>query len=98
MKENELKTISNEEKAKEIAHDYFRRGQLGLVAIDTESAGYDCAMQAMELKDKQHTKEKQLWIDKLEDWLANNICNAYNFRGDNISATFMNDCIKAMKG
>lgn len=43
-------------------------------------------------------QKKQQWIDKLEDWLANNICNAYNFRGDDISATFMNDCIKAMKG
>lgn len=47
---------SNEEKAKEIAHEYFRRGQLGLAAIDTESAGYDCAMQAMELKDRQFQK------------------------------------------
>ena len=42
--------------------------------------------------------EKQQLIDRLEDWLENNICNAYNFRGDNISSTFINDCIKAMKG
>ena len=46
----------NEKKAKEIAHEYFRRGQLGLAPIDTESAGYDCAMQAMELKDRQFQK------------------------------------------
>lgn len=49
-------------------------------------------------KDEKHKQEKQQLIDKLEDWLANNICNAYNFRGDNISSTFINDCIKAMKG
>ena len=51
-----------------------------------------------EWAEEQIAKEKQQLIDKLEDWLANNICTAYNFRGDNISATFMNDCIKAMKG
>lgn len=43
-------------------------------------------------------EQKQQLIDKLEDWLANNVCNAYNFRGDDISQTFINDCIKAMKG
>ena len=51
-----------------------------------------------EWAEEQIAQEKQQWIDKLEDWFANNICNAYNFRGDDISATFMNDCIKAMKG
>ena len=51
-----------------------------------------------EWAEEQIAKEKQQLIDKLEDWLANNICTAHNFRGDNISATFMNDCIKAMKG
>ena len=91
-----MEHISNEEKASEIIEQYKTRynDTRDLLWKDLE----DIALQAMELKDKQHTKEKQLWIDKLEDWLANNICNAYNFRGDNISATFMNDCIKAMKG
>lgn len=51
-----------------------------------------------EWAEEQIAKEKQQLIDKLEDWLANNICTAHNFRGDNISATFMNDCIEAMKG
>ena len=56
-----------------------------------EYVDYDVAIEAVKKAQKQ-------LIDKLEDWLANNICNAYNFRGDDISATFMNDCIKAMKG
>lgn len=79
-----MKHISNETKAKEIATRWKAKG-LPYNAI------YDTAIEAMEWKEKQ-------LIDRLEDWLANNICTAHNFRGDNISATFMNDCIKAMKG
>lgn len=45
--------MSNEEKARELSHDYFRRGQLRLVSPDSESAGYECAMQMAEWKDGQ---------------------------------------------
>lgn len=56
-----------------------------------EYVEYEVAIEAVK-------KAQQQLINKLEDWLANNICNAYNFRGDDISETFMNDCIKAMEG
>ena len=42
-------------------------------------------------------EQKQQLIDKVEDYLANNICNAYNFRGDDISSTFLDDLIKTME-
>lgn len=64
--------MTNEKKAMEIAHDYFRRGQLGIVSADTESAGYDCAMQAMQWKDEQFAQEKQQLIDKACEWLKAN--------------------------
>jgi hypothetical protein len=77
--------MSNEEKAKNMTRGFLKQGLIKKSRIQ------ELLIKAM------GWKEKQL-IDRLEDWLANNICNAYNFRGDNISATFMNDCIKAMKG
>lgn len=48
--------MGNKEKAKELAHDYFRRCQLGLVSPDTERAGYDCAIKMAQWKDEQHAK------------------------------------------
>lgn len=77
--------IKNQEKAKEISQQWWGCGK------QQQITAYESAMEALEWKEKQ-------LIDRLEDWLANNICNAYNFRGDNISSTFINDCIKAMKG
>lgn len=77
--------MTNEEKAKEISQQWWGCGK------QQQITAYEAAIEAMAWKEQQ-------LIDRLEDWLANNICNAYNFRGDNISATFMNDCIKAMKG
>lgn len=79
-----MKVISNKEKAKEIAHDYFRRGQLGLVAIDTESAGFECAMEAMKWKEQQMTDKAVELVEKYlfeigypDDWLRDspNITN-----------------------
>lgn len=77
--------MKNDEKAEEIARDMLPYNNAEYHAC------YNSAIKAMEWKEQQ-------LIDRLEDWLANNICTAHNFRGDNISATFMNDCIKAMKG
>ena len=54
----------NEQKAKEIAHEYFRKGQLGLVPCDTENAGYDCAIQAMEWQEQQMIKRTIDWVQK----------------------------------
>lgn len=54
------------EKARELAHDYFRRGQLGLCSLDTESAGYECAIKMAEWKEQQ-------MIEKAVNWLNNNI-------------------------
>lgn len=56
--------MTNVEKSMAIAHEYFRRGQLGLVSIDTESAGYDCAMQAMQWKDKQVLEKTLKWFQE----------------------------------
>ena len=88
----------NEARAKEIAQSvsffWTNEEDSEKSIIDTISlrkAIFNAALQAMQWKEQQI-------IDKLEDWLANNICNAYNFRGDDISATFMDDCLKAMKG
>lgn len=84
-----MKHISNEEKAVEFATSYDGK---------IISFAHLAALQMGAWKDEQHEQEKQQLIDRLEDWLANNICNAYNFRGDDISATFIDDCIKSMKG
>ena len=37
-------------------------------------------------------------IDKACKWLELNVCNAYNFRGDDISIGFVEQFRKAMKG
>ena len=37
-------------------------------------------------------------IDKACEWLELNVCNAYNFRGDDISIGFVEQFRKAMKG
>ena len=84
--------MTNEEKAKDITKCLWFPQKC------MEGDIQNMLMQMAEWKDEQDKQEKQKLIDKLEDWLANNICTAHNFRGDNISATFMNDCIKAMKG
>lgn len=78
--------MTPQQKAKEIAKKYEQYG--------CECIPHDCEEAAMQM----HEWDKEQFIDRLEDWLANNICNAYNFNGDDISATFMNDCIKVMKG
>ena len=83
--------MTNEEKAREIAESYHFIDGETLNDDAMQCRVEDGCLQAMQWKDEQ-------LIDRLEDWLANNICNAYNFRGDDISATFMNDCIKAIKG
>lgn len=77
--------MTNEQKVKNMTKGFLKEGLIKKSRIQ------ELLIKAIEWKEKQI-------IDRLEDWLANNICNAYNFRGDNISATFMNDCIKAMKG
>ena len=90
-----MERISNEQKAIEIANKekkYYGNPQYEM--RDENWSVHECyqsALQAMKWKEQQ-------MIDKLEDWLANHICNAYNFRGDDISATFIDDCLKAMKG
>lgn len=81
---------TNEEKAREIAHDYFRRGQLGLVSIDTESAGNDCAMQAMRWKDNQFAEEKRQLIDKAAEW--------FSYRFPNISKEALEKFKEDMRG
>lgn len=77
--------MTNKQKAENMTKGFLKEGLIKKSRIQ------ELLIKAMEWKEKQ-------LIDRLEDWLANNICNAYNFRGDNILATFMNDCIKAMKG
>ena len=72
--------MNNEEKAKEIAHEYFRRGQLGLAPIDTESAGYDCAMQAMKWKDEQFSLERKQLIEKANQAVTQSFENGQNSR------------------
>ena len=37
-------------------------------------------------------------IEKACEWLESNVCNAYNFRGDDISIGFIEQFRKAMKG
>ena len=37
-------------------------------------------------------------IEKACGWLGSNVCNAYNFRGDDISIGFIEQFRKAMKG
>jgi hypothetical protein len=44
------------EKARDLARDYFRRGQLGIASPDTESAGFACAMEMAKWKDEQFAK------------------------------------------
>ena len=41
---------------------------------------------------------KILFIDKACEWLESNVCNVYNFRGDDISIGFIEQFRKAMKG
>lgn len=77
--------MTNEQKTKNMTKGFLKQGLIKKSRIQ------ELLIKAMEWKEQQ-------FIDKLEDWLANNICNAYNFRGDDISSTFMNDCIEAMKG
>lgn len=51
--------MKDNEKAKELARDYFRRGQLGFVSTDTESAGFDCAIKMAKWKDEQYQQAKE---------------------------------------
>lgn len=57
-------TISNEQKARELAIEYEN-----LCVIDLE----DLALKAMRWKDEQHAKEKQQWIEKAINFLEENL-------------------------
>lgn len=57
--------VTDKQKAKELAHDYFRRGQLGLAPAHTECAGYECAMKAMEWKENQTIEKAWKFIDQI---------------------------------
>ena len=75
-----METISNEQKAREIAKklsihiDSFGDGD-----YEFDSQFYhtnkDAALQAMQWKDKQHKAEKQQWLEKACEWLKDNACH-----------------------
>lgn len=62
-----METISNKEKAKEIAESnlkwYYELG-------NSYDECYQSALQAMRWKDEKHEQEKQQWIDKAESVCA----------------------------
>ena len=94
-----MKTISNEEKAIELAENISPYDIGGDNAA--HYAAKDAALDALEWKDEQHKQEKQRWIDKAVEWVDNNV-NHYIFENEHgetyIKYTFTEDFIKTMKG
>lgn len=72
-----MEHISNEEKARVLSIKgslgVYIRTDIGiLVAEETKKSLYGACLEAMEWKDKQHTKEKQKLIDEACKWLEVN--------------------------
>ena len=69
--------MTNEEKAKEIAHNnrinYYEGDIWGDRIKSSEEECYDSAMEMAEWKDKQFVQEKEKLIDNVCEWLKNNI-------------------------
>ena len=70
--------MTNEEKAKEIAHNNrinYYEGDIGWGdrIKSSEEECYDSAMEMAEWKDKQFVQEKEKLIDNVCEWLKNNI-------------------------
>lgn len=82
-----MKTISNEEKAKEIAEQYEMsyNNTCDLLWLDLGNV----ALQAMEWKDERHAQEKQQWIEKACEWL---------FKNTRFTTNDIRDFKKSMKG
>ena len=96
----------NEKKAREIAQSvsffWTNEDDCEKSIIDTVSlrkAIFNAALQAMQLKDEQHAKEKQQLIDKVCEWIKE-----YNgdyisiVPNDHLTNNFYDDLRKAMEG
>ena len=71
--------MTNEEKAKEIAHNNrinYYEGDIcwGDRIKSSEEECYDSAMEMAKWKDEQFVQEKEKLIDNVCEWIRNNIC------------------------
>lgn len=77
-----METISNEDKAIEIANKekkYYGNPQYE--KRDENWSVHECfksAIQAMQWKDEQHEKEKQQWIERACRYIKKNVCEHIN--------------------
>jgi hypothetical protein len=99
-----MKTISNEQKAIQIAANnrinyYEGEPGWGVNVSSSEQECYESAMQAMQWKDEQHEKEKQQWIDKVCEWIKEHNGDYISIvPNDHLTSNFYDDLRKSMKG
>ena len=92
-----MKTITNEEKAKNMTKGFLKQGLI------KKSRLQELLIKAMGWKDKQHAQEKQQWIDNAVDFISKRfyigINNHITSKEDYYSLTeLIRDFEQTMKG
>jgi len=92
-----MKTITNEEKAKNMTKGFLKEGLI------KKSRLQELLIKAMGWKDEQHAQEKQQWVDKAVDFISKRfyigINNHITSKEDYYSLTeLIRDFEQTMKG
>lgn len=96
-RKQETSKVALEYANKEIFASPYDAFMAGAQWADQHPVNYD-GKAMLYVNNRSHENGYKEAVNKACEWLELNVCNAYNFRGDDISIGFVEQFRKAMKG